>query len=349
MRGTTICSSLGLLLAAAPTLLAYVNTAPSMPGVKSTTAIQASQTAHEETFIMVKPDGVVRGLAGRILRRFEDKGLKLVRSKFTMADPDILNEHYAHIADKPFYPEVYDYMTSAPVYQMVFQGANAVAAGRTLLGSTDPMKAELGTVRGDFGLGVDKNLCHGSDSDEAAATEVDLWFRDGLRVNAPSAEAPPLERTFIMVKPDGVQRNICGRILSRFEDKGLRLIASKHIAQLDRETLDKHYAHILDKPFYESEVVPYMTSGPCLAMAFQGANAVQAGSTLLGATDPLNAKLGTVRGDFGLCIEQNVCHGSRSVEGAEKEIGLWFEPEELVAWTPQEVLVMPGVKSSRSW
>jgi nucleoside-diphosphate kinase len=98
----------------------------------------------ERTFIMVKPDGVVRGLCGRIIQRFEDKGLKLVATKFTKADPDTLNTHYSHIADKPFYPEVFDYMTSAPVFQLVFEGPNAVVAGRTLLGATDPMQAPLG-------------------------------------------------------------------------------------------------------------------------------------------------------------------------------------------------------------
>jgi nucleoside-diphosphate kinase len=300
----------------------------------------------EETFIMVKPDGVVRGLAGRILRRFEDKGLRLVRSKLTLADPDILKEHYAHIVDKPFFPEVFSYMTSAPVFQMVFRGVNAVEAGRILLGSTDPMKAGLGTVRGDFGLGVDKNLCHGSDSLESADKEIALWFRDGVFPAA--GEAPPLERTMIMVKPDGVSRGLSGKILSRFEDKGLRLIASKHI-ELDRARLDKHYSHMLEKPFYESEIVPYMESGPCHLMAFQGANAVTAGSTLLGATNPLDAALGTVRGDFGLCVEQNVCHGSRTAEGADREIGLWFDEEELVAWKPPEVLVMPPEPAGKAY
>merc|ERR1711988_425415 len=303
-------------------------------GVVNPPTMTAVGPTVEETFIMVKPDGVVRGLAGRILRRFEDKGLRLVRSKFTMADRNILNEYYAHIADKPFYPEVFDYMTSAPVFQMVFQGPNAVSAGRTLLGATDPMQAELGTV--------------GGDSREAAAKEVHLWFRDGIAASRSGAEVPSLERTFIMVKPDGVQRGLSGRILSRFEDKGLRLLASKHIEKLGRPKLDEHYAHMLDKPFYETEIVPYMESGPCLAMAFQGANAVAAGSTLLGATDPLDAKLGTVRGDFGLCIEQNVCHGSRSTEAAEREISLWFEHSELVAWTPPEALVMPPPKA-KTW
>lgn len=138
-----------------------------------------------------------------------------------------------------------------------------------------------------------------------------------------------------------MQRGLSGRILSRFEDKGLRLVASTHVAAVTRATLDQHYAHLLDAPFYETEVVPYMCSGPVHAMAFQGANAVAAGSTLLGATDPLAAQLGTVRGDFGLDIGQNVCHGSRSAAGAEREIALWFDAAELVPWTPPEVLVMP--------
>lgn len=314
---------------------AYVR-GPSFPRVTRAPkiALKMSVTGDEETFIMVKPDGVSRGLAGRILQRFEDKGLKLVRSKFTMADPDTLNEHYAHIADKPFYPEVFDYMTSAPVFQMVLRGQNAVAAGRALLGATDPMKAELGTVRGDFGLGVDANLCHGSDTKEAASKEAELWFRDGILASRPGEEAPPLERTYIMIKPDGVMRSLSGRILSRFEDKGLRLVASKLISKVDRAILDQHYEHIVEKPFYESEIVPYMQSGPVLAMIFQGNNAVEAGRALIGATNPLEAQLGTVRADFGLSIAENLCHGSDSIEGATREIDLWFKESELVAWTP---------------
>ena len=149
----------------------------SVRPARQTTALNLAFDNHDErTFIMVKPDGVVRGLAGRILTRFEDKGLRLVQAKFAKAEPAILDEHYAHIVSKPFYPEVFEYMTSAPVYQMVFKGANAVAAGRILLGSTDPMKATLGTVRGDFGLSIEQNVCHGSRTPESAEREINLWF-----------------------------------------------------------------------------------------------------------------------------------------------------------------------------
>ena len=199
-------------------------------------------------------------------------------------------------------------------------------------------------VRGDFGLGVNFNLCHGIDSLEASEKEIELWFRPTNQTSAAAVakfEPPPLERTFIMIKPDGVQRGLSGRILSRFEDKGLRLVASKHLEKVSRELLEKHYAHLVNEPYFEKEVVPYMCSGRVHAMAFQGVNAVAAGSTLLGATNPLEAQLGTVRGDFGLCIEQNVCHCSRSAAAAEREIALWFDSSELVNWIPPEVLVKP--------
>lgn len=307
------------------------------------------ESSKERTFIMVKPDGVVRGLCGRIIQRFEDKGLKLVATKFTMADPGTLNTHYGHIVDKPFYPEVFDYMTSAPVFQLVFEGSNAVVAGRALLGATDPMQAPLGTVRGDFGLGVDRNLCHGSDCVEAAETEIALWLNgkqkgadEAAGAGAAAAGAAGLERTFIMVKPDGVRRQLSGRIISRFEDKGLRLVAAKY-GMVDGATLDTHYEHIADKPFYP-EVSEYMRSGPVLQLVFQGLNAASAGRALLGATNPLDAALGTVRGDFGLSIDENICHGSDSVEGAEREIALWFpsDPQtgasSLLNWTPPDVL-----------
>jgi len=300
-------------------------------------SVLARAGSDERTFIMVKPDGVVRGLCGRILSRFEEKGLTLVGTKFTKAAPATLNEHYAHIADKPFYPDVFEYMTSAPVLQMVFQGENAVSAGRILLGATDPMKADLGSIRADFGLSVDANLCHGSDSVESAEKEIDLWFNgkseaDGADTSAAGGEGS-LERTYIMVKPDGVRRGLCGRIVSKFEDKGLRLVASRH-GMVDKAVLDEHYAHITDKPFYP-EVSEYMTSGPVLMMAFQGLNAVKAGKTLLGATNPMEAALGSLRGDFGLSVAENICHGSLTVEEAQTEMSLWLEGKTpIVSWAP---------------
>jgi len=102
----------------------------------------------ERTFIMVKPDGVERGLTGRIISRFEDRGLALEAAKFVKADPALLKEHYCHIADKPFFPALLDYMTSAPVFQMVWKGKGAVEAGRAILGETNP----LASPAGDLGI-----------------------------------------------------------------------------------------------------------------------------------------------------------------------------------------------------
>mmetsp|Transcript_88261 Transcript_88261/g.252381 ORF Transcript_88261/g.252381 Transcript_88261/m.252381 type:complete len:245 (+) Transcript_88261:74-808(+) len=132
----------------------------------------------ERTFIMVKPDGVERGLTGRIISRFEDRGLALEAAKFVKADPALLKEHYCHIADKPFFPALLDYMTSAPVFQMVWKGKGAVEAGRAILGETNPLASPAGTVRGDFGVDVGRNLCHGSDSAEAAEKEIAMWFSE---------------------------------------------------------------------------------------------------------------------------------------------------------------------------
>lgn len=130
------------------------------------------------------------------------------------------------------------------------------------------------------------------------------------------------ERTFIMVKPDGVQRGLAGEIMARFEKRGYQLLAAQ-LMQPGREHLEKHYADLSAKPFFNG-LVEFMSSSPVLAMVFQGKDVVKTGRKMLGETHPLASNPGTVRGDYGIDVGRNVCHGSDSVESAEKEIALWF-------------------------
>ena len=131
----------------------------------------------ERTLVLVKPDGVQRGLIGRILSRFEDKGLKLVGLKTLTISPELAEQHYAPHKGKPFYDGLVRYMTSAPVVAAVLEGPRAVDLTRSLMGATFGWKAEPGTIRGDFGLSSGFNLIHGSDSPESAAHEIELFFR----------------------------------------------------------------------------------------------------------------------------------------------------------------------------
>ncbi|MGD8276306.1 MAG: nucleoside-diphosphate kinase [Thiohalocapsa sp.] len=131
----------------------------------------------EQTFVMVKPDGVQRGLVGEILARLERRGLKLVGAKFMRVSQELAAEHYAELKDKPFYPGLIDYITSSPVLAMAWEGRNAVAAVRQTLGATKPSDAAPGTIRHDYGMDVGRNLTHGSDSPENGAREVALWFK----------------------------------------------------------------------------------------------------------------------------------------------------------------------------
>ncbi|KAF2403159.1 nucleoside diphosphate kinase [Trichodelitschia bisporula] len=139
------------------------------------------------------------------------------------------------------------------------------------------------------------------------------------------------EQTFIAIKPDGVQRGLIGPIITRFEQRGYKLVAIKLITA-PVEHLEKHYADLSDKPFFKG-LVSYMASGPIAAMVWEGRDAVKTGRVLLGATNPLASAPGTIRGDFAIDVGRNVCHGSDSVENAKKEIALWFKPEELQTWT----------------
>jgi nucleoside-diphosphate kinase len=140
------------------------------------------------------------------------------------------------------------------------------------------------------------------------------------------------ERTFIMIKPDGVQRGLVGQIIARFEAKGFQLVALKQKTPSE-DLLKKHYADLAGRPFFAG-LVKYMSSGPVVAMVWQGLNAVKTGRVMLGETDPAASLPGTIRGDFCVQIGRNICHGSDAVESANKEIALWFADSELNEWKP---------------
>ena len=137
------------------------------------------QTAQKErTFIMIKPDGVQRGLIGQIIARFETKGFKLVGMKLTQASDDLVRAHYADLSKKGFFEGLVKYATSGPVCAMVWEGDNAVLTGRKMLGATKPFDSEAGTIRGDFCIDVGRNIIHGSDAVESANHEIALWFKE---------------------------------------------------------------------------------------------------------------------------------------------------------------------------
>lgn len=129
---------------------------------------------------MVKPDGVDRGLVGEIIKRFEQKGFKLAALKLVKPEQKLLEEHYADLAKKSFFPGLIKYMTSGPVVGMVWEGKGVVKTGRVLLGQTNPLDSAPGTIRGDFCIDVGRNLCHGSDAVETAEREIKLWFPEGV-------------------------------------------------------------------------------------------------------------------------------------------------------------------------
>jgi len=131
-----------------------------------------------------------------------------------------------------------------------------------------------------------------------------------------------VDRTLILVKPDAFARNLTGEIIARFERKGLRIAALRHMT-LDRALAEQHYAEHQGKPFFE-ELVSFITSGPLVAMVLEGKDAVKAARQVIGATNPLEAAPGSIRGDFAVEVGQNMVHGSDSPESAEREAGLFF-------------------------
>ncbi|WML47696.1 nucleoside-diphosphate kinase [Neobacillus sp. PS3-34] len=132
----------------------------------------------EKTFLMVKPDGVQRNLIGEITSRFERKGFQLVGAKLMSIPQSLAEEHYGEHKERPFFGELVDFITSGPVFAMVWQGENVIATARQMMGSTNPKDAVQGTIRGDFALTVGKNVIHGSDSPASAEREIGVFFKE---------------------------------------------------------------------------------------------------------------------------------------------------------------------------
>jgi len=169
----TLCGlSLGFSL---PPSAPLANGAGGSPGARA-----GKVAMRERTYIMVKPDGVQRGLVGTIIGRFEQRGYKLQALKLYQPSKGLIDQHYCDLVEKPFYPGMRDYMLSGPVACMVWEGKEAVKMGRQMLGATNPMDSMPGTIRGDFSLEVGRNICHGSDCVENAEKEIALWFPEGV-------------------------------------------------------------------------------------------------------------------------------------------------------------------------
>jgi nucleoside-diphosphate kinase len=130
----------------------------------------------EQTLVLIKPDGIQRGLIGEIIKRLENRGLKIVAAKFLQVDEALAKKHYAVHEGKPFYPGLIKYITSSPLMAMVWEGPQAVAAVRQTMGATRPTEAAPGSIRHDFALEVGRNLTHASDSVENAKIEINIWF-----------------------------------------------------------------------------------------------------------------------------------------------------------------------------
>ena len=134
----------------------------------------------EQTLVLIKPDALERALAGEILARFEQRGLALRAAKLVQVDRELAEKHYAEHAEKPFFVELVAFITSAPTLALALEGEGAISVGRLTIGATNPAEAAPGSIRGDLALAMPNNLVHGSDSQESARRELELWFPDGL-------------------------------------------------------------------------------------------------------------------------------------------------------------------------
>uniref|UniRef100_A0ACD5XNK9 Uncharacterized protein n=1 Tax=Avena sativa TaxID=4498 RepID=A0ACD5XNK9_AVESA len=144
----------------------------------------------EQSYIMIKPDGVQRGLVGEIISRFEKKGFLLKGLKLFQCPKELAQEHYKDLSERPFFPKLIEYITSGPVVCMAWEGAGVVASARKLIGATNPLQAEPGTIRGDLAVQTGRNVVHGSDSPDNGKREIALWFKEGELAQWESVHTP---------------------------------------------------------------------------------------------------------------------------------------------------------------
>ena len=195
--GATLSSSLylmgGLALAAGfiggSTTTSPASTRCDAPKGKKTTSSSSSGalpvwgipgTNQERTFLAIKPDGVQRGLIGPIIARFETRGYKLVGLKMVWPTKEMAEEHYADLSTKPFFKGLTEFFSSGPIICMCWEGKDIIKQGRQMLGETQPLASKPGSIRGDFSIDLGRNICHGSDSPEAAQEELKMWFPEGV-------------------------------------------------------------------------------------------------------------------------------------------------------------------------
>ncbi|MBC1520522.1 nucleoside-diphosphate kinase [Listeria aquatica] len=142
----------------------------------------------ERTYVMVKPDGVARGLIGKIITRFEDKGLNLVSAKLLQMDEALAKAHYQEHVGKPFFDDLVSFITSGPIFAMVLEGDEAISVARKMMGATNPLEATPGTIRADFAVHMNRNVIHGSDSEASAKREIGLFFKPEELTSAKRAD-----------------------------------------------------------------------------------------------------------------------------------------------------------------
>lgn len=180
----TLASSAAVLAAGGTAAFAYYQMQSNV-GILPVLEASApdSKKTMERTFIMIKPDGVKRGLVSDIIKRFEQRGYKLVAMKMMMADEALLNQHYGDLKKKAFFPGLVKFISSGPVVAMVWEGKAVVKQGRQMLGETNPLSSKPGSIRGDYSIDMGRNIIHGSDSVESANTEIGLWFSKNELMN----------------------------------------------------------------------------------------------------------------------------------------------------------------------
>lgn len=186
-------ASLSLAASSRPRVRVGLSTAGSGRATRAARAVPRRIVASsevEQTYIMIKPDGVQRGLVGEIISRFEKKGFLLKGLKLFQCPKDLAQEHYKDLKDRPFFPKLIDYITSGPVVCMAWEGDGVVASARKLIGATNPLQAEPGTIRGDLAVQTGRNVVHGSDSPDNGKREIALWFEDGELCQWESVQTP---------------------------------------------------------------------------------------------------------------------------------------------------------------